>query len=705
MKKLQYLLLVFLLIGFQQVIGQASLWVLNPQNNWYWRTGKIEKATLSVRPAGTYFEMGLYLTVSSSGSGFSGDVQLEALLNFNLPEGSHVLDSWLWVYEDIVQGKIIDKWTASNIYEGIVNRRRDPSLLVKNGQDQYELRVYPMKPGEQRKIKITYLVPAVWSNGKATVPLPTDILRSSNSVPTLHTLVWTSDGWSGPDIPELSDEQFTPLYDQEFGNYYRYDIPDTQVKGSLSFQLNAPLTNGMFLTMSNEDDGTGMYQLAMDFGQFLEREESVKLAILIDYEPANSTISREQVFSALEQYLAANYSAQDSFNLFYSRYQIEAFSDNWMPITEQNLEAAFQPLKEGFLTLYSNLPGLIAKGNTFLEDNGGGNILLYTDADNYGGQEKANQLLKDIKSMESAPVHIADFQNQHRTSQYIGNRWYYGQEYFFINLSRITGGQYQVLSSNSSLYNLCSDVFGSLGGTITAFDLYSSANGGFCYARYNQSDSETYHLGDFFVQTGKFIGGPPFTINLTGIFNQQPFNQIVQVESDQILTGDSLVNKAWYGLHIRDMERDQEDNELINKVLFESLDQRVLSKYSAFLCLEPSDTIAVCVDCQDESELTGMDELLNTEDESLQIYPNPCSEYVKLSFMSGDSWNDQETRIRIVSVTGEVVFSAAPSFAPGTLVELEWNLAGPSGAKVAKGYYMVLVTHGEDRLRKALIIN
>lgn len=704
MKKLNLLIVILLLSFMQQTIGQASLYVTDPQNTWYNKQGRIEQATLSIKPAGAYFEMGLYLTLSSNGTNFTGDRQLESFMYFSLPEGSIVLDSWLWVYGDIVQGKIIDKWTASNIYEGIVDRRRDPSILTKNGEDSYELRVYPMKPGQQRKVKITYLVPCTWSGGRASAPLPTDILRASNNIPKLHTLLWNDDSWSDPQIPEIQEEVFEEFFDEEFGYYSRYDIESTDIEGGLSFSLQAPLTNGVYFTAGEDISDNGVYQVAVDFSQFLEPGLSKKIAVLVDYEATNTNLTREQVFSTLEQNLLEKYTEKDSFNIFYSRYEIEGYSDKWMAVNLDNVQAALQPLKDGFQTLYSNLPGLISKGNSFIEQTGGGSIVLYSNAENFANSEKANALIKDIRKMNSVPISIADFQNKNITYERIGGYWYKGQEYLFINLSRMTGGVYERLENSVNLSALCSKVLASLSGSITAFEFYSIATDGFCFGRYNANNDEVYHIGDYFIQTGKFIGQAPFTLNLTGIYNNEPFNELITVNQDQIIQGDSLLRKSWYGQHIQELENEEENNELINQILDESITHRTLSKYTAFLCLEPSDTVAVCLTCDDESRLTWIDEKIFSESDSLQLYPNPCTDFVNLSFNSGISWDKRDTRVEVYSIMGELVYSFDPDFIPGQEVKIKWDLSNENGSRVANGYYMIIVSHKEESFSKRLIV-
>jgi len=92
-----------------------------------------------------------------------------------LPENAIVDDSWLWIGKDIIKAKLMDKWTATGIYEGIVKRRKDPSILMKQSATQYELRVFPLVGNQTRKVKITYLMPITWSKINVAASLPTEV--------------------------------------------------------------------------------------------------------------------------------------------------------------------------------------------------------------------------------------------------------------------------------------------------------------------------------------------------------------------------------------------------------------------------------------------------------------------------------------------------------------------------------------------------
>ena len=196
---LRVLLALGLLAGIvasQPLFAQNQLTVLDPRQTWNTDQGTIEEAVFSVRPKGVYMEVGMYLTFSARGSRFENRGNLEVALFFTLPEEAVITDSWLWVEDIIVRADIRDVWTARDIYEDIVGRRQDPSILYKRGQGRYELRVFPMGAGETRKVKITYLIPTLWTADAVSAPITAELLKTSrNPIPNVSMLAWPDETW------------------------------------------------------------------------------------------------------------------------------------------------------------------------------------------------------------------------------------------------------------------------------------------------------------------------------------------------------------------------------------------------------------------------------------------------------------------------------------------------------------------------------
>jgi hypothetical protein len=81
---------------------------------------------------------------------------IEISNNMYLPQDWVAKEMYLWIDGEKVPAYIQDRALASAQYEQIVNRRRDPALLEFSGNGSYNLRIFPAKSFEARKIEIVF---------------------------------------------------------------------------------------------------------------------------------------------------------------------------------------------------------------------------------------------------------------------------------------------------------------------------------------------------------------------------------------------------------------------------------------------------------------------------------------------------------------------------------------------------------------------
>src|SRR6266550_236237 len=86
----------------------------------------------------------------------NGPVMDEGMYHFPLP-GEAVFSSYsLWQGDQELRGEAMDATQARAIYEAIVRQKRDPALIELAGQGLIRARVFPIAPGETRKITLKY---------------------------------------------------------------------------------------------------------------------------------------------------------------------------------------------------------------------------------------------------------------------------------------------------------------------------------------------------------------------------------------------------------------------------------------------------------------------------------------------------------------------------------------------------------------------
>lgn len=669
---------------------------------------------ITVKPQGLYMEYGLYLTLSARGLNFSLQDSVEVQCFFDLPKEAIVHDLWLWVDDQIMRALIMDRWTASGIYENIVKRRRDPAILFKNDADSYELRIYPLPGTKTRKIKLTYLVPAEWSPSAVTAVLPTSLLRTSaRPLAKFNLIYWPHQDWRNPRLLEYPNVTFTTLVDQEFGTYVRSDIPADALAMPLHFTLDSPMRNGVYVNRYAQGN-TGVYQLALLPSEALDLKTPRKVALLFDYTAGKSTVTPNQVLAATKSLLRANFTAADSFNLIFSRLNILRAGGKWFAGDSASIERAFANVGQNPITNYSNLPALFANAIDFVKKHGNdGSLLLIANSDQLGDFRTANPLINDlVRNMNPMlPMHVTDFTNQNQSQYVNGGRNYFGNEYLYENLTRRTGGSYARIAPGVSFAALLTQSLQALGGFATSFDLHTTLGSGFCFGRFSFGlEGQALNVDQPILQVGKYNGSLPFVIEASGVFNGQAFSRRLSLPSAEVHVADSLAEEIWTGNQIAALEAQPRSNEIVRQIIEVSVAERVLSLYTAFLALEPSDTVKVCIDCKDESRLVPTSVAERKQDvladSVLQAHPNPFNLATKISLRLPAEVKSGAHTLHVFNVMGQVVKSF--DFNVETQrrsYQFTWDGRNHAGEVVSTGTYYAVFKAGNTRhVLKLLVV-
>lgn len=81
---------------------------------------------------------------------------LEATYLFPIPRGASVNKFAMWVDGKETSGELLDAKQAHQVYTDIVRRTQDPGLLEYLGNDLMRLRIFPVPPKGDQKVKVTF---------------------------------------------------------------------------------------------------------------------------------------------------------------------------------------------------------------------------------------------------------------------------------------------------------------------------------------------------------------------------------------------------------------------------------------------------------------------------------------------------------------------------------------------------------------------
>lgn len=695
--KTKLVLTPLLLLLFSSVWAYNQLRISDPLN-WWSNQGTIDSATLSIKPKGAFFECGLYLEFSL-GSYNSYNDTTEVVMDFELPEGAFITDSWLWVGNQIVKADLMDRGRATMIYEGIVKRRQDPSLLVKNSSTQYQIRVFPLPPGQSRKVKITYMMPAEWASGQVSMDIPTALLKTSASLPSLRVIVYEDSVWKSPAMFGSSSIFLYNTSDSKVATITP-NVLSNNVGASLSVVYPSPMQNGLFAATYETASGEGYYQLVMQPRTSLNLTQSRKVVMLIEHRTSETLITPYELYNDLQSSLKLNFTAIDSFNVIVSGNTNNIVSSVWLPCDSVHISQAFSQLPASPNIAMSKLEALLLDGVDFIQNNGGsGEILLVSSSHTYTNVNASNNSINTVLTkMNGAlfPIHCLDYSTIYNQNNWFNTNTqsYYGNEYFYKTISGITNGYYSICRDQYYYYynyfkpvkEVAADLFNKSDLKVSFLNLTPNFQSGFTFAAY-KSTQNAVSYNSYYTEIGRFIGSTLTDIDVTGFIAGVP--TVTNLPISQQIPADSFTRKMWVSAFLDDFQFGNLDNVGKALVVDSSRSASVLSMYTAFLALEPSDTTQACSDCEDETNPNNPVSVASLESDNLlvSISPNPFSQHLSITIQLGTAIIKD---IKIYDLMGRLVKSFVWE-ANSNELTLSWDGNDDAGQLVSVGVYILIV--------------
>jgi Ca-activated chloride channel family protein len=263
----------------------------------------------------------------------TGGTVAEGSYLYPLPGEVVFSDFSLWSGDQELKGETMRAEEARRIYEEIVRRRKDPALLTLAGHGLVRAQVFPIQPGETRRVALRY----------TQVPARTgDALR-------LHYAL----GLRGPETatelelaiaePEAYGEPFSPTHRldsrREGGRLVLRVTPDAGGDVEIFLPLRRTLAGGSVVThrVPGED---GYFMLLLSPSRVAEaRGVPRDLTLVVDVSGSMSGAKLEQARAALRQALGT-LAPPDRFQIVAFSSAVRPFRDAPVPATRENLEAA-----------------------------------------------------------------------------------------------------------------------------------------------------------------------------------------------------------------------------------------------------------------------------------------------------------------------------------------------------------------------------
>ncbi len=273
-----------------------------------------------------------------------GGVMAEGSYLYPLPRGAVFSEFSLYMGEDEVRGEMMHADSARTIYEDIVRRLKDPALLTLEGHGLIRARVFPIQPGETRKVVLRY---------SQLLDREGDALRLGYAIGPRQF-----NGRGRGDTPGFSDHfsyRVSIPEARDIGTPYSPTHPlDTRMHGadleivldpdaSGDVEVFIPLRRGLVgtsLITHAPGGGDGFFMLLVappmeTSGTMVPRD----LSLVVDVSGSMSGEKMHQARTALAQALST-LNQHDRFRIIAFSSSVRHFRDGFTPATEEELREA-----------------------------------------------------------------------------------------------------------------------------------------------------------------------------------------------------------------------------------------------------------------------------------------------------------------------------------------------------------------------------
>lgn len=86
-------------------------------------------------------------------------VQLEAYYYYPVPRGATVTNLALWVNGKRREARVMERQKAREIYQGIVNEKRDPALVERLSDELFRIRIFPVPARGRQRVELRFAQP------------------------------------------------------------------------------------------------------------------------------------------------------------------------------------------------------------------------------------------------------------------------------------------------------------------------------------------------------------------------------------------------------------------------------------------------------------------------------------------------------------------------------------------------------------------
>ena len=503
---------------------------------------------------------------------------VEGTYLFPLPEEAAISEFVMWVDGERAEGEVLTREKARQIYDDIVRRRRDPALLEYVGRDLFQASIFPIPPGDERRIEIEYteVLPAEGGLIRYVYPLSTEQF----SARPLEDVSVSVDITSNEPIKAIYSPSHPVVIDREGEYRARVGWEDRDVAPDKDFAL--------YYTVSEEDLGVNLlsYQERSEDGFFMllvapnvEVDDAQILAkdviFVLDTSGSMEGEKIEQAKDAL-LFVLDNLNPEDRFNIVEFSTGVRTYSSGLEPARRARDAADWvRDIRAGGGTDI-NRAMLEALG---IADRERPTVVIFlTDGLPTEGVVETDLILNNVKQAAQSNARVFTFGVGDDVNTLL-----------LDTMARELRGASAYVRPGERIDEQVSAFYAKVSTPVLA-DIELTFRG------VRVEDTYPYPLPDLFAGTqlvlvGRYREGGPATVTLEGIVNGRTQRFVYEDLTFRDQGGDEFIAPLWatrkIGYLLNQIRLHGESQELVDEIVELSIRYGIITPYTSFLVEEP----------------------------------------------------------------------------------------------------------------------
>jgi Ca-activated chloride channel family protein len=340
------------------------------------------------------------------------DWVVEGTYVFPLPLDAAVSEFTLWIDGEPVEGEVLTKEEARRIYEDIVRTMRDPALLEYVDRGAVRASVFPIEPGETRRIELEYTQVLLAEAGLIRYSYPLNTEKFSTQ-PLEEVSISVEVDSNAPvravyspshsiDINRQDDYHFTVGYEkndvlpnQDFELFYTVASEDIGL-------------NLMTYRDPASDDGDGYFLLLVAPSVEVDPEEVVAKDVMLVLDQSGS-MEGEKFRQAQEalRYVLDHLNPDDRFNIISFSTGTRAYDDRLRPADEADEARAWvdRLSAQGSTDINRALLEALAQA----DDERPTILIFLTDGLPTAGEQDRDDILENVRQAAGSNIRLFTF--------------------------------------------------------------------------------------------------------------------------------------------------------------------------------------------------------------------------------------------------------------------------------------------------------